>query len=380
MTVQLQALSDERGLDVSLLVPTGDTLALVGPNGSGKSSVLAVLAGLLRAQSGAATLQGRTLFDLGRNRETWLPVHARNVALLAQEPLLFPHLSVQDNVAFGPRGQGQARTEARAIARHWLTEVEAEELGPRRVTELSGGQAQRVALARALATQPQLLLLDEPLAALDVEVAVSVRRTLRRVLAGRSAIIVTHDLLDAVLLSDRVAVMEAGRIVEQGPTGEVVRHPRSAFAARLAGLNLVQGTAVGPDAVCLDDAAGTLVTGQCPEALTLGEATCGVFGPNSVTVHPAAPAQSVAGGSVTGSNNTLSGVVTALEPQPPLVRVRVGAWSADLAPHSVADLDLLVGAPVQLRVEPAAVTLYPASGGHGRNNPLSPEADPPESD
>src|SRR4029079_1626297 len=168
--------------------------------------------------------------------------HARGVALLAQEPLLFPHLSALDNVAFGPRSGGRQRSASRAVAQRWLAEVDAEEYADRRPAQLSGGQAQRVAIARALAADPRLLLLDEPMAALDVAGPPAARQTLWRVLKDRSAVIVTHDVLDALLLADRVVVLDGGQVVEEGPSSVVLAEPRSAFAARIAGLNLIEGT------------------------------------------------------------------------------------------------------------------------------------------
>ncbi|WP_024476171.1 sulfate/molybdate ABC transporter ATP-binding protein, partial [Arthrobacter sp. CAL618] len=227
-----------RNLAVQLTVEQGETVAVLGPNGAGKSTLLAVLAGLLRPDGGSATLDDTTLFADG----VWLAPYARGVSLLAQEPLLFPHLSVLDNVAFGPRSQGTGRAASRTDALRWLAEVEAEGFADRRPSELSGGQAQRVAVARALATHPRLLLLDEPMAALDIAVTPAMRRTLKRVLTGRSAIIVTHNVLDALMLADRTIIIQAGRIVEAGPTRDVLERPRSAFGASLAGLNLVTGT------------------------------------------------------------------------------------------------------------------------------------------
>ena len=191
---------------------------------------------------GGPQVDGRILFELGPGRNAWTAPHRRGTALLAQEPLLFPHLTALDNVAFGPRSAGAGRAQARETARHWLAEVDAADLAGRRPGELSGGQAQRVAVARALAADPGLLLLDEPMAALDVHAAPLLRRLLKRVLAGRRAIIVTHDVLDAYMLADRVIVLEEGRITEDGPTREVLQRPRSRFAAGLAGLNLVAGT------------------------------------------------------------------------------------------------------------------------------------------
>jgi molybdate transport system ATP-binding protein len=352
VSLHLEARLEARELDVTLEVPAGQTLALIGPNGSGKSSVLDILAGLIRPDSGRADLDGRTLFSLGVQGEpaTWVPAHRRNVALLAQEPLLFPHLSVVDNVGFGPRSLGESRADSRASAGRWLAEVESGDLGQRRPAHLSGGQAQRVALARALAAQPDLLLLDEPLAALDVDVAAAVRQTLRRVLADRTAILVTHEVLDAVLLADRIAVLESGRVVESGTTAQVMRQPRSAFAASICGLNMLTGTATGPRTLSTDS--GTTVHGLPDAPLDEGEHAIAVFRPSALSVHRTPP---------TGSpRNVFTGTVTALEPQAHLVRVRCDHLSADITPASVAELDLALGAVVHLAVKAAEVSIYHA--------------------
>ncbi|HEY0949433.1 sulfate/molybdate ABC transporter ATP-binding protein, partial [Nocardioides sp.] len=237
MSLELRAIVAARGVDVAFDVAAGETVALLGPNGAGKSTVLSVAAGLLRPDRGEVRLDGREL--TGERR--FVPPHDRRVALLAQDPLLFPHLSVLENVAFGPRSRGAGRRESHAAARRWLEEVDAADLADRRPAEVSGGQAQRIAVARALAADPRLLLLDEPMAALDVAVAPALRQTLRRVLAERTVVLVTHDVLDALLLADRVVVLDEGRVVEQGPSAEVLARPRSPFAARIAGLNMVTG-------------------------------------------------------------------------------------------------------------------------------------------
>ena len=208
MTFELSAVVAERDVDVAFEVADGETLAVLGPNGSGKSTALAVTAGLVAPNPGRVVLAGRVLTDIGPGRPgTRVPPHARRTALLGQEPLLFPHLDALENVAFGPRSTGTPRSSARRDAQRWLDEVGVGELAGRRPSQLSGGQAQRVAVARALAAEPALLLLDEPLAALDVAVLPALRQTLRRVLADRTAIVVTHDPLDALLLADRVVVL-----------------------------------------------------------------------------------------------------------------------------------------------------------------------------
>ena len=191
-----------------------------------------------------------------------------------------------------------------------------------------------MALARALATEPDLLLLDEPLAALDVDVAAAIRQTLRRVLAGRTAILVTHEILDAVLLADRIAVLDAGRVVENGTTHTVTRQPRSAFAASIGGLNMLAGTATGPRSPA-NRFRALVVHGQPDSPLTCGERAIAVFRPSAVSVHRTPP---------TGSpRNLFTGAVTALEPQAHLIRVRIDDLSADITPASVAELDLATG-------------------------------------
>lgn len=351
MSLHLTATVPARHLEVALDLPSGGSLALLGPNGSGKSTVLAVLAGLLVPASGRALLDGRILLDVDAGAiRAWVPAHQRRVALLAQDPLLFPHLDVLDNVAFGPRSAGRPRRASRDDARRWLAEVDAADLADRPAQALSGGQAQRVALARALAAEPDLLLLDEPLASLDVDVAAAVRQTLGRVLSGRTTILVTHDVLDVALLADDVVVLEAGHIAEAGPARDVMRTPRSVFAASLFGLNMVTGTAIGPEA--LRSADGWAVSGQADPSLHEGEPSIAVFQPAAVSVHRRPPSGS--------PRNTVAGTVTGLEPVGHLVRVRVGDLKADITPASVADLALTVGDPIHLAVKAAEVTLYPA--------------------
>jgi len=234
MSLDVRAVVEPGRLDVSFTLGEGETLAVLGPNGAGKSTLLDVLSGLVRPDSGQVRLDGTTLVSTGGDeRDNWVAPHARGVALLAQEALLFPHLSVRDNVAFGPRSAGVDRAEARRIAERWLRRVDATGLADQRPRRLSGGQAQRVAVARALATEPRLLLLDEPFGALDAGVAPAMRRLLAEVLAERAVVIVTHDPLDALALADRVIVLDEGRIVEEGPTREVLLNPRTEFTRLL---------------------------------------------------------------------------------------------------------------------------------------------------
>jgi molybdate transport system ATP-binding protein len=234
MSLDVHVVVEPGRLDVRFSLSEGETLAVLGPNGAGKSTLLDVLSGLVRPDSGHVRLGDTTLVSTGNDtRDTWLPPHARGVALLAQEALLFPHLSVRDNVAFGPRSAGSDRARARVIAERWLDRVDAAGLADRRPRRLSGGQAQRVAVARALATEPRLLLLDEPFGALDAGVAPAMRRLLAEVLVERTVVIVTHDPLDALALADRVIVLDEGRIVEQGGTRDVLLNPLTDFTRLL---------------------------------------------------------------------------------------------------------------------------------------------------
>ncbi len=332
-----------RDLDVWLDIQTGETLAVLGPNGSGKSSILGVLAGSLRPDDGRADLGGRTLFDT--HRRVWVPPHRRGVALLTQDPLLFPHLSVLDNVAFAPTCTGQSAGAARDQARGVLATLGAGDLADRRPSQLSGGQAQRVALARALAADPELLLLDEPFAALDVTAAGTLRGVLGGVLAARTAVIVTHEVLDALSLADRVVVLNRGRVVETGPTREVLEHPRHRFTAELAGLNLVTGVSTG-DGLRLEN--GRTVSGDA--STRPGARMAAAFRPTAVQVDTEPPG---------GERTVFLVTVEQLEPRSDLVRVRAGSLFADVPPGRAADLRLAPNRDVYFSVHRSDVTVYP---------------------
>ncbi|WP_324650510.1 ABC transporter ATP-binding protein [Georgenia sp. H159] len=346
----LRAGVPQRGVELDLEVREGRVVALVGPNGAGKSTALGLAAGTLRPGSGQVHVAGRRVAGEG----AWVPPHERRISLLAQEPLLLPHLDVLANVAFGPRARGAGRRAAQEVAQARLEEVGAAGLAARRPQRLSGGQAQRVALARALAPDPHLLLLDEPLSALDVDAAAELRQVLRTTLreAGRTAVVVTHELLDVLALADDVVVLEAGRIVEQGTTTEVLSRPRSGFGARLAGVNLVLGEREGPDGVRAGaDVLHGLAGG---EEATRGRAAA-TFSPRAVAVHLDAP-----GGS---PRNVLPVRVTGLEQQGALVRVRAATASgtrlaADVTPASLAALGVAVGQDVLFVVKAAEVDIY----------------------
>ncbi|GAB3862986.1 ATP-binding cassette domain-containing protein [Nocardioides maradonensis] len=346
--LRARAVVADRHVDLALEVAAGETVAVVGPNGAGKSTLLAVLAGLLRPDEGHVVLGGR---DLDGH-----PPHDRGVALLAQDPLLFPHLSVLENAAFAPRARGVRRSAAHAAALTQLDRLGIGELARRRPHQLSGGQAQRAAIARALAAEPELLLLDEPLAALDVDVTPALRQLLREVLADRTVVLVTHDLLDALLLADRVVVVDGGRVVEEGSTTEVLSTPRSGFAARLAGLNLVRGTW---DGAAVTTADGLRVVGLAEQPVPAGVEAVALFRPSAVAIHPGGPTRDEG-----SPRNRIEARIRDLEPSGDRVRIRTEPRSpgpvlaADVTPAAVAELGLAPGADVTLTVKATEVAVH----------------------
>ncbi|MFC9560758.1 sulfate/molybdate ABC transporter ATP-binding protein [Agromyces sp. NPDC056965] len=370
-------------LDVSLRVAPGETLAVLGPNGSGKTTLLQTIAGTLAVDRGAVHLAGRELgsAEPGRPRRHVGP-EGRRVGLLGQQPLLFPHLSALDNVAFGPRAQGMGASASRETARRWLARVGLAELASRRPLALSGGQRQRVALARTLAARPEVLLLDEPFTALDVETGPEMRALIaeRPWPAPIPILLVTHDPLDAIVLADRAAILHDGRIVQQGATAEVLGHPASPFVAALAGVNLVIGVVdADGDIVASPTGTGTAGTGV---AGSMGSATstgagpvlraagappasgtrvAAVFSPGAVHVAP-----TVSGGAA-ASVNSWTGTVAVLQPVPGGVRIGIAEHPrlfVDVPSAAAVSLDLSTGArlvftipatEVSVRALPAAV-------------------------
>jgi len=257
-------------LNAAIQVTAGSVLAVLGPNGAGKTTLLRALAGLQRIDRGTIRLGGRVV-DNGLQRAPGVPAvfeppQQRQAGVVFQDYLLFAHLSVLENVAFGPRARGLADARERASAQ--LARLGIADLADRRPTNLSGGQAQRVALARALAINPQILLLDEPLAALDVQVRDAVRMELVATLRDfpGATVLVTHDPVDAFALADQVLVLEAGQVTQVGPPHSLVEAPRTPYVAALTGLNLVcdQGLASGRRVVI--DPRAVQLTMQAPSA------------------------------------------------------------------------------------------------------------------
>ncbi|MFZ5850605.1 MAG: ABC transporter ATP-binding protein [Actinomycetota bacterium] len=350
LDARLAVARDRFEVRAELAAAPGELVALLGPNGAGKSTVVAALAGLLPLRAGRVLIGGRLVDDPAAG--CWVPPERRSVGVLFQDHLLFPHLSVLDNVAFGPRCRGLRPAAARAVAAGWLDRLELAELAGVRPHRLSGGQAQRAALARALAGDPALLLLDEPLSALDADTRSRVRADLRHHLdayAGAS-VLVTHDVLDALVLADRVVVLEAGTVVQQGTPAELARAPRTDYVARLVGLNLLRGVADGAE-VALPGGARVVLPVRAHGPVFVA------FPPSAVTVHPGRPEGS--------ARNVWPGRVAAVEGRGDLARVTVAAGLpaplvADLTASSVAALRLVVGRPVWVSVKATEVACYPA--------------------
>lgn len=334
-------------MDCSLAA--GTVTAILGPNGAGKSTVLRAVAGLNPLETGSLVIDGRVVDDGGR---TLVDPRHRSVGVVFQDYALFPHLTIRENVAFGPRSRGVGRAVARAAADRTLAGLGIDDLAGRRPRDISGGQAQRVALARALATEPAVLLLDEPMAALDVETRETVRVELDRQVTGfaGTTILVTHDPLDALLLADRVIVLEDGRVVQDERPADLARRPATSYVAALMGVTLLRGTA--RDGV-LDIADGGSL--RIADTGIAGPAAA-VIRPESVSVHLSAPEGS--------ARNAWPGTVASLQPSHDRVRVLVdGSPSvvATVTPGAVAELGLTRGTPVWLSVKAVDIEVHETS-------------------
>ena len=335
-------------LDLELTVPSGSVLALLGPNGAGKTTALRALAGLVPRLRGRVTLDDDVLDD--DLRGIHVPTERRPVGMVFQDYLLLPHLSTLENVAFGLRARGTARRPARAEAGRWLDRVGLAAYAQTRPGQLSGGQAQRVALARALVTEPRLLLLDEPLAALDASTRLDIRVDLRRHLDAYdgSTVLVTHDPIDAMVLADRIAVLESGRVVQDGTPAEVARAPRTDYVARLVGLNLLRGTAHDGRARLVDGA--EVVIADRVEGAVL------------VAISPAAVALFL-DRPVGSPRNCWPARVERYEQFGDTVRVHLAGAvpvMADVTPAALAELGLAAGSEVWAAVKATETHAYPA--------------------
>ena len=335
-------------LRARLIVEPGEVVAVLGPNGAGKSTLLRALAGLLAVDDGTITLAGRTLD--APDGGVFVPAEQRGIGVVFQDHRLFPHLRVLDNVAFGPRSRGASRAAARAAASRWIDRLGLTEFADRHPDRLSGGQAQRVALARALAASPRALLLDEPLAALDVQTRAQVQGELREHLADYAGptLLVTHDPVEALVLASRIAVLENGAVVQQGTPSEISSRPVTPYVAKLVGVNLYQGTSSGGRVQL--DGGGQLSAVEAPD----GHIFVAVR-PSAFTVHDAPPHASSA-------RIVWAGTVRTLVPLADRVRLTVETERpvlVDITPAALAELQLAPGAHVWLTAKATDVATYP---------------------
>jgi molybdate transport system ATP-binding protein len=357
----------ERGsfhLAAELSVAPGEVLGVLGPNGAGKTTLLRALSGLDALSTGSIRLGGLTFDDAAT--DTFVPTEHRPVGLVFQDYRLFPHLDVRDNVAYAPRVQGAGRRQARATADTWLERLDLSALAGRRPDQISGGQAQRVALARALAADPRLLLLDEPLSALDARTRLEVRTQLRSHIdqfAG-PVLIITHDPLEAMIMADRLLVIENGRVVQQGSPAHIARQPATQYVARLVGLNLYTGT-LDPltGNVHLDDGGAFTVTLGDDSLTEVGAARSRLrvligLRPSAISIHTARPTHA-------SPRNIWKGTVTSLEQLTDRVRVQIDATPpalVDVSAAAVADLALRPGTGVWLSAKATETEAYPDPG------------------
>ncbi len=333
-------------LDADFSCAQGETIALVGPNGSGKSTALNALAGLLRLASGSIEMDSRQL-DAPADG-VWVAPECRDLGVVFQDLLLFPHLNVRDNVAYGPRRKGGSLADSRALADGWLERFGVGELADDRSRSLSGGQAQRVALARALATNPRILLLDEPLSALDSATRLAVRCELHSVLSEFEgyAVLVAHDIVDVLVLADRVIVFNDGQIVQICEPAELERRPRTRHAAALVGTNLLRGQRRGS-------------TIELDPRIALPSPTAGPDGPVDVVVAPRHISVSAAGR--VDELGTWVAPIVGLEASGDEVLIRVGGpvpLAARSELDSLRDLHLAPGANIRVRIDPAGLAVF----------------------
>jgi molybdate transport system ATP-binding protein len=337
----------EFDLDAHIVAADGETVAVIGPNGAGKTTLLRALAGLTPIDDGRIVIDDDIVDDAAAG--TYVVPERRSVGVVFQNYLLFPHLTALENVAFGLRSRHVSRGDARRRSGEWLERVGLGDRTGAKPRELSGGQQQRVALARALVIEPHLLLLDEPLAALDVGTRTELRRDLRTHLSSFAGarVLVTHELLDAVALADRLVVLEHGRVAQVGSVDDVAARPRSRYVADLVGVNLLRGTADG-HTVNLPSG-GAIVTADEVH----GDVYVAIQ-PHSVSLHRAVPEGSprnVWSGAINGTDLLGDRVRIHLDGPVPLV--------AEVTVAAVAELGLREGVNVFAAVKATDISIYP---------------------
>jgi len=341
-------------LEADLELEAGATLVVVGESGSGKTSLLRMVAGLLEPDRGRIEVDGEPWYDDASGLS--LPACERPVGHVPQDYALFPHLTVSGNVGFGLRAQGLHGRDASARVASALERLGLGALAARRPHELSGGQQQRVAIARAIVLEPRVLLLDEPLSALDVQTRRGIRAELRRLLDELpcATLLVTHSPSEALALGGRILVLEAGRVTQQGPRDDLMRRPRTPYVAEFLGVNLLRvarGPGRDPHAPRIAHAEGELVLVEPHEEAPLAV----VVHPHDITLSLEPPDGT--------ARNVFSGPIEELLPEPPtgaLVRVRVAtrpSLVAEVTAQAIEALRLAPGVRVHASFKAAGVHL-----------------------
>ena len=338
-------------LDAHVACAPGETVVLLGPNGAGKTTVLRAIAGLQPITAGRITIDGASVDD--PDEGVFVPPERRRVGVVFQDYVLFPHMTVEQNVAFGIPRTPPAPPSARTGdgVGHWLGALGIEDLADRRPSQLSGGQAQRVALARALASRPRLLLMDEPLAALDAATRMEVRGRLRHHLAefDHGTLVVTHDPLDALILADRIVVLEAGRVTQEGPAASVAAQPRTDYLATLLGVTLIRGSAQRGLITCAGG--GTLVVS---DTSMTGDVVA-IVRPQSISLHREPPEGS--------ARNVWEATVSGVEVHGDQVRVGLTGppdLTAAVTPAAIAHLRISPGERVWASLKATEISVHPA--------------------
>ena len=333
-------------LDLTLSIPPGTTVALLGPNGAGKTTAVNVLSGLLPIDEGSIELGGLVLDD--PQAGTFVPPETRKVGVVFQDYLLFSHLTVQDNVAFGLRSRGTSKESSRAIAGEWLERMGLSDLSRRRPGHLSGGQAQRVALARALVTEPDLLLLDEPLSALDVGTRVQLRRTLAEHLENFKGprLLITHDPSEAFLLADEIHVIENGTVTQSASPDDIRLRPRTSYAADLAGVNLFMAT--------VQNGIANVGSHQLHIASAVEGDALVTIRPSAISIHRSQPEGS--------PRNTWLTAIELVERLGERVRLRTGSplpLTVEITASALGELRLAVGEDVWVAIKATEIGVEP---------------------